>query len=198
MKSVTALPLLLAGAASAQTIQSKPFELVIQSANETLNGQQFTACHSGAAIESLCLNGNPGSHYYLNTTEGVKSPQSGVSAPGVIVWNLPIGNEAPEPEAMSFYTEPGTNVAMPMFYPSYGEVQVVFDSKDQMGIYSTLDDTVTPPSDNSKGKVLKNWYLCDTVFSGYQYRTLSWVNGNGSEKPQNPSCVHVEVERKFV
>lgn len=99
---------------------------------------------------------------------------------------------------MSFYTEPGTNVAMPMFYPSYGDVQVVFDSKNELGIYSQLDDTVNPPTENGKPRVLKNWYLCETIYSSYQYRTLSWVNGNGSEKPQNPSCTKVQVQRRFV
>lgn len=92
MKSFAALSLLLAGAVSAQTVSSKPFDLVIESSNNTLNGQKLSACHSGAAIESLCLAGNPGSQYYMNTTKGQEAPIKGTTPSGTLIWNLPIGN----------------------------------------------------------------------------------------------------------
>ncbi|KAJ5082570.1 hypothetical protein N7532_011613 [Penicillium argentinense] len=168
--------LLLLGAAAAQEIQSKPFHLVLQSANNTYNGQKLAACHSGAAIESLCLAGNTGSEIYLNTTKDKSFVES---------------------EPMSFYVDPSTNLAMPMFQPSYDQQQVMFDKEDLMGIYSYLGDTITPPTDD-KVRVLKNWYLCETNYSAYTYRTLAWVLGNGKAKPQNPSCVKVQVHRRFV
>lgn len=200
MKYIAALSsLLLLGATTAQEIQSKPFNLVIQSDKKAINGQKLAACHSGAAIESLCLAGGSGSEFYLNTTKGSQSPIKGLKPSGALIWNLPIGGDEPtvESEPMSFYVDPSTNVAQPMFQPSYDQQQVMFDKEGLMGIYSYLDDTVTPPT-GDKVKVLKNWYVCETYYSAYQYRTLNWVVGNGKAKPQNPSCVKVQVHRKFI
>lgn len=82
--------LLLLGAATAQEIQSKPFHLVItQAAKKALNGEQLSACHSGAAIESLCLAGSSGGHFYLNHTKGEEAPIKGNGLPGALIWNLP-------------------------------------------------------------------------------------------------------------
>jgi hypothetical protein len=90
MKSITALAsLLLLGAASAQDIQSKPFNLVIQADKKPINGQKLAACHTGAAIESLCLAGGSGSEFYLNTTEGSQGPIPGYKPSGALIWNLP-------------------------------------------------------------------------------------------------------------
>lgn len=85
--------LLLSGLAAAQDIQSKAFNLVIQSDNTTLNGQAFAACHTGAAIESLCLAGDEGSQFYFNTTNGSQSAIDGYTPAGVLVWNLPFGGD---------------------------------------------------------------------------------------------------------
>ncbi|KAJ5224701.1 uncharacterized protein N7469_008204 [Penicillium citrinum] len=200
MKFIAALSsLVLLGAATAQEIQSKPFNLVIQSEKKAINGQKLAACHSGAAIESLCLAGGSGSEFYLNTTKGEQAPIKGQGLSGTLVWNLPIGGDEPfvESEPMSFYVDPSTNVAQLLFQPSYDQQQVMFDTEGNMGIYSYLDDTVTPPKDD-KVKILRNWYVCETNYSAYQYRTLNWVLGNGKAKPQNPSCVKVQVHRKFV
>ena len=81
--------LFLAGAAVAQEVQSKPFNLVIKSDDKSLNGQEFAACHTGAAIESLCLAGDTGSKFYLNTTKGSTAPIKGGTPSGALVWNLP-------------------------------------------------------------------------------------------------------------
>lgn len=98
---------------------------------------------------------------------------------------------------MSFYSDPSTNVAMPMFEPSYDQQDVFFDKSGQMAIYSYLNDAVTPPTGETV-RVLKNWYICETYYSAYTYTTLNWVLGNSKAKPQNPSCVKVQVERKFI
>lgn len=96
---------------------------------------------------------------------------------------------------MSFYVDPSSNVALPMFQPGYDQQQVMFDETSQMGIYTYLDDTVTPPTAQNV-TILKNWYVCQTYYTGYTYETLAWALGNESAKPQNPSCVKVQVQRK--
>lgn len=94
MKSITFLSslLLVSGVATAQEVQSDPFNLSIVSTNKTLDGKQFAACHTGAAIESLCLTGDSGSTFFLNTTTGSQSPVDGYEPSGILVWNLPLGN----------------------------------------------------------------------------------------------------------
>jgi hypothetical protein len=93
MKAIAAISsLLLLGAATAQEIQSKPFHLVLQSAKKSLNCQKLAACHSGAAIESLCLAGS-GSNFHLNTTKGEQAPIKGLGLPGTLIWKLPYTDE---------------------------------------------------------------------------------------------------------
>lgn len=101
-------------------------------------------------------------------------------------------------EPMSFSISPSSNIAMPIFMPSYDQQDITFGKEDGlMGIYSYVDDTVTPPN-VEKISVLRNWYVCETNYSGYQYYTLTWVLGTSKAKPQNPSCVKVQVKRKFI
>lgn len=96
MRSNAILSSLLFGSiAIAQDVQSKPFNLVIHSADTKLNGQKFAACHTGAAIESLCLAGVDGSEFFFNTTEGSQTPLEGYEPAGTLVWNLPIGKLYP-------------------------------------------------------------------------------------------------------
>lgn len=85
---------------------------------------------------------------------------------------------------------------MPLFFPGYEAQYVTFDKKGLMSIIDYLDDTQTPPT-ASTPKALYNWYVCQSYYSSYTYHTLNWVLGNGSAKPQNPSCVKVDVRRQF-
>ncbi|KAJ6016185.1 hypothetical protein N7540_010776 [Penicillium herquei] len=92
MKSLLALSsFLLLGAVAAQEVQSKPFHLVITAAakKKSYNGQELAACHTGAAIESLCLAGTSGSEFYLNTTKGEEPAIKGEGLSGTLLWNLP-------------------------------------------------------------------------------------------------------------
>lgn len=83
--------LLLIGLATAQDQQSRPFNLVVSSSDTALDGQKLVSCHSGAAIQSLCIYGAAGgSEFFFNTTEGAQSPLEGYEAGGSLVWNLNI------------------------------------------------------------------------------------------------------------
>lgn len=75
------------GLAAGQEIQSKPFNLILQSANKSLHGLALSTCHTGAAIESLCLYSKDGSIFHHNTTEGVQPGPGGL--PGLLTWELP-------------------------------------------------------------------------------------------------------------
>lgn len=208
----------LAGFAFAQNdVQSKPFQLTLCTDDDkSLNGKTLSACHTGAAIESLCLTEGPGSKFRFNTTKGQEAEAKGYTASGKLVWDLVFSKSTPSisrsreipnlifplaaggkvSEPMYLSVEPSTNVALPLFTPSDTDIQyVAFDKKTEaMRIFSYLDDTKKPPK-STGAKALNRWYVCSTNYSGYQYKTLTWVLGNG--KPQNPSCKKVDVKRKF-
>ena len=95
MKTVIAA--LLAGSAAAQTVQSKPFNLVAQSSDNSINGKGFSACHTGAAIESLCI-GPDKAVFHHNTTEGIVAPIKGDSAPGILTYTLPTSMSSRPPQ----------------------------------------------------------------------------------------------------
>ncbi|PHH75225.1 hypothetical protein CDD80_2531 [Ophiocordyceps camponoti-rufipedis] len=190
--------LLLGGLASAQvnTNQSRPFQLVIHSGNRHINGMTFTACHTGAAIESLCVFKGSGSAFYFNKSASSQPPLKDYEPLGVLVWNLPI-DPSPYSEAMTLSHEPSSNVALPLFQPSSLPQLVTFDNQNRLSIISYIDDSRNPPV-GGKPRALRNWYLCHTFYSGYTYRTLTWVFGNGLAKPQNPSCIKIDVRRRYL
>ena len=212
----------LAGFAAAQNdVQSKSFKLVLSSDDKSLNGQALTACHTGAAIESLCLTEGGGSKFNFNTTKGDNAKVKGLTPSGKLTFKLVFGkirvlshlssilckHELIEsypggsppgsvPEPMSFSIDPSTNVALPLFTPSDSDIQYVsFEkSSEAMRVVSYIDDTKKPVQ-TDKSRALNRWYVCSSNYLGYNYKTLNWVLGNG--KPQNPSCKKVDVKRKF-
>jgi hypothetical protein len=97
---------------------------------------------------------------------------------------------------MSFVVTASSNVALPLLQPSSEYQAVTFSKNGTLAIFSYSDDTQTPPAYDVTA--LRNWYVCQTSFGGYNYQTLSWVLGKAGSVPQNPSCVGVDVIRKFV
>lgn len=79
---------LLSGLAVAQETVSKPFNLLIQSDNKDVNGKFLTACHTGAAIESLCLTDSK-TPFNLRTYTGATSPIPGIEPSGSLTYDLP-------------------------------------------------------------------------------------------------------------
>jgi hypothetical protein len=208
----------IAGLASAQNdVQSKPFRLELCSDDKSLNGKGLTACHTGAAIESLCLYDGKGSDFRFNTTKGDTAQAKGYTPSGELIFNLPLskltyylvshfpeviintlitGDKSSVSSAMSFSIEASTNVAIPLFMPGDSPAQyVAFDKKSgALRVFSYIDDTKKPVK-NTGARALNRWYICSTNYLGYNYKTLSWVYGK--DKPQNPSCKKVDVKRKF-
>lgn len=197
--------------AMAQDIQSKPFNLQLVSDDAHLNGQYVGACHSGAAIESACI-GTQKVTMHLNSS----SPQSPDN--GLLTWALPIGMQpiiasqkyntsseqaltvlSPDPpvdSAMRLIPDPNSNVAQGIFEPGPNNGLYVNFVDDKMVLVSTTDDTQVPVAAGQPLNI-DNWYVCDTYFTSYRYKTLSWVYGNQDAKPQNPTCVKVSAKRVY-
>lgn len=173
--------------------QSAPFNLIVNGGK--YKNEKLTACHEGAAIEGLCV-GYGGSEFRLNTTSGY-TPAPGNSEPGRLVYSLPVNgpNGGSESEAMTFYYQPSTDVALPLFEPTYPNVVVEFDQNKRMNVPAYIDDTVAPPKAGNYYPIYR-WYVCETYYTGYTYTTLAWKLGSG--RPQNPSCVKVDVTQKFI
>jgi hypothetical protein len=187
---------LLLGSASAITAQylnqSLPFNLVLKSEDLNATGKYLSPCHEGAAIEGLCLSTAPSERdvfrYNYTDTPDYKSPT------GYLTWILQGGNfNATEPLQLSY--NPTSNVAVPLFSPSESGQPIGFDDDDLLYISGYFDDRVQPLNLSGPAVPYYRWYVCDT-YAGYAYRTLAW--GLGEAAPQNPSCVKVDVKRKFV
>jgi hypothetical protein len=200
-----AVALLATANAQYYNITSKPFQLVLTSSTDSINGT-LSACHTGAALESLCVlpsntSATPEPTYYntfnFNTSSFSEAPPSNASlgAPGILTWDLPTNN-ANVPSSVYFSYDPSTNSAIPIFSPGSDSPQILaFDSGGELIVQGYVDWTADPPTG---GDVygLKRWYVCKTYFSGYQYTNLVW--GLGAAKPENPTCVAVGVKRVFV
>ncbi|KAM3421734.1 hypothetical protein BST61_g2114 [Cercospora zeina] len=186
--------LFLASTTAAQTTQSKPFTLSLQSTNATLNGKTLTSCHEGAAIEGLCIGPYAASQYQWNTTNGQVVSDKNLGKSGILTWEL-VGNKFKVSQPMAFFYDPSTNVAHPQFLPSDEGTQVGFDKKNKMFVPTYYDDTVSPPKEGNE-RALYHWYICNYDYAAYGYQTLNFAIGNA--KPQNPSCQKVDVVRKFV
>ncbi len=82
--AAVATTLASAMAVSAQTIQSKPFNIQLTSDDTYLNGLYIGARHAGAAIEMLCLGKLPVT-MHINSTSA-QDPDN-----GLLTWRLPSG-----------------------------------------------------------------------------------------------------------
>jgi hypothetical protein len=204
------LALAAASSVSAQsyTNQSAPFTLQIaNSANASINGLYLYSCHSGAALEGICLGGttpNAGtsSTFYYNTTDTDTDPNpnpSGISE-GLLVWNLPIGSDVVESQAASlnFYNA-GTNVVTFEFGFNAGR-PVHFTDDNKMTIPDYYNDANYVqgqfPASTPDPTIYNQWYVCWTgVGVGYTYEALAWVTAG---EPNNPTCQKVDVVRTFL
>ena len=113
---------LAASTATAQyTNQSAPFNLILLSQNDTLNGSALGACHEGAAIEGLCVSGPPTadagySQFQFNTSSTPFNYNATIGETGYLTYELRGGNfNVSEPMGLTY--NPASNVAVPEFNP---------------------------------------------------------------------------------
>ncbi|KAL1881412.1 hypothetical protein VTK73DRAFT_4172 [Phialemonium thermophilum] len=190
--------------ASGQTFQTGPFALKLSTANDsTLNNQYLYACHSGAAIEALCVASNitsPGDlgvsgRFYLNHT-------AETSTSGSITWNLPVGGNngttINTSEPLVFQFNPASNVAVLQFVPGDSQPPLLGFSGDNLYASAPYDDSGfkpgVRPNTTSTALQLQQWHACwSLVGSGYYYRVLAWVSAGA---PRNPTCVPVTVSKE--
>lgn len=206
MKTIIAL--LLAGSAAAQLFYnetSDPFNLVLTSANTTINGTTLSACHTGAALESLCLssgggisNPNPidAATFNFNTSTDSFIPNATIGIPGILTWTLETSS-INVPSSVYFNYDPTTDTALPILTPGQERPQILaFDDQDRLNVQGYVDWTSNPPNSTGSVEAYYRWYACQTYYAGYSYRTLAW--GLGASAPENPTCVRVGVKRVFV
>ncbi|KAI1659309.1 hypothetical protein F4813DRAFT_354531 [Daldinia decipiens] len=183
--------------------QSAPFNLVLSSDNSTLNGLKLTACHSGAAVESFCLDDTVEepefqTFFFNGSAEAPQDPNYLPS--GLITWTF-TGGQPPftESTAMSLMYNPASNLAFPLIWPSSDTAQPVSFTEDELlAVAANIDDAVSPPQpfENYVTYLTDRWAVCTTYWQGYGYVALQYVLGK--EEPQNPSCQRVTVKRVFV
>lgn len=210
MKIVTTsnLTLLLATSVKAQLFYnetSDPFNLVLTSENSTVNGTTLSACHIGAALESLCLSSGGGisnptaiaaATFNFNTSTDPFTPNATLGTPGILTWTLKTSS-IDVPSSVYFNYDPTTDSAVPILTPGQERPQLLaFDDQDRLNVQGYIDWTANPPNSTGTTEAYNRWYACQTYFSGYSYRNLVW--GLGTDEPENPTCMKVGVRRVFV
>lgn len=208
MKIATSIiTLSLAAAINAQFYNetSKPFQLVLISDDTTVNGTTLSACHTGAALESLCLSSgnsvsNPNSiapaTFNFNTSTDPFTPDAKLGTPGILTWTLETSSGS-IPSSVHFDYDPTTDITVPILFPGSESPQLLaFDDQARLNVQGSIDWTANPPNATATVVGFYKWYACQTYFSGYMYNNLAW--GLGAGKPENPTCVSVGVTRVFV
>lgn len=211
MRTFTAvLSLAIATVARAQASEpyynetSAPFNLVIKSEDGSIDTTS-SACHVGAALESFCLSDSnttskpdpiAASVFYFNTSVWSQEPAPGLGKPGILTWFLPISGLSPVPSSAYFDYDPTTDLALPILAPGSERPQILaFDSNDQLTVQGYVYDSDSPSS-AGEWKDYYRWYACKANFASYRYENLAW--GLGPNTPENPTCIAVNVTRKFV
>lgn len=209
MKSAAAfVPLLLVTAAHAQLFYnetSAPFRLFLTSDNTAMNGSTLSACHTGAALESLCVSQGggisnptplPAAEFNFNTSTDPFTPNTTIGTPGILTWNLETAT-IDIPSSVYFSYDPTTNAAIPILTPGQERPQLLaFDDQGRLNVQGFIDWTANPPNSTGTVEAYYRWYACQTYYSGYSYHTLAWALGAGL--PENPTCVKVGVKREFI
>lgn len=202
---VATLTMGLAALTSAQyDLESNPFQLVLSSKDNYINGQALSACHTGAAIESLCLSESNSTSkpdpiaaatFRFNTSSNSVPSNPAGGAPGVLTFEL--HTEPPIPSSLVFSYDPTTDYALPLLFPGTGAntQSLAFDSDNLLNVQGYLDYQTSPPTAGD-AKPYYRWYACLTYYAGYEYENLVWALGEG--EPETPSCVKVDVRRVFI
>ncbi|KAF1944777.1 hypothetical protein EJ02DRAFT_78274 [Clathrospora elynae] len=202
----TSVVLLLAAAAftSAEFNEtSAPFHLVVTSDDGCIN-DTLSACHTGAALESLCRSNaytnsdstplDPAT-FYFNTSDSQQAPAPSLGVPGILTWFLPVSG-ATYSSSVYFYYDPTTDIAVPILSPGEDDVEILaFDAENELTVQGYVDWSQNPPKAGNYTQYYR-WYICNTYYEAYQYNALAW--GLGPGKPENPTCVAVNVTRVFI
>jgi hypothetical protein len=197
------LSLTAAAVTSAQTYNetSAPFHLIVTSDDDCTN-YTVSACHVGAGLESLCLSNSNTTDlrdaevFNLNTSANSIAPEPEFGVPGILTWFLPT-NAGDIPSSVEFNYDPTSDLALPILGAgSNNPTQLAFDKEERLTVQGYTDHSVAPVSGQYNWTEYYRWFACDTLFTSYVYRNLAW--GMGPQKPENPTCVAVNVTRVFV
>ncbi|KAF2849878.1 hypothetical protein T440DRAFT_468938 [Plenodomus tracheiphilus IPT5] len=184
-------------------VTSKPFNLFVTSEDGAVNSS-LGACHVGAALESLCLSASnsiskpdPGDAavFNFNTSIYSQAPEPTFGVPGILTWILH-GFDFNASSSVYFSYVPTDDIVLPILQAGSSNPQLLaFDTQDKLNIQGFIGRTVQPPTPGTYSEIYR-WYACQTYFASYLYVNLAWKLGTG--KPENPSCVAVNVTRTFI
>lgn len=124
---------------------SAPFALKLDSTVANISGQYLGACHSGAAIEQLCLIGTdfPTDTNYGTYALNVSVYSEATPETGVLVWSLPVGTTNVSSGLHFDQVDLDSNVDVVLFEPSSSSDSVGFDADDKLFVSSNYPDQST-------------------------------------------------------
>lgn len=182
-------------------VTSKPFTLQVASEDGSVKSS-LGACHVGAALESICLSGSISASkpntsdaalFNFNSSIYAQPPEPTFGTPGILTWILHGANFNVSFPA-SFSYDPTTDIAVPIIGGG-SPTLLAFDADNKLTVQAYVQNSDQPPS-NGAYKQYYRWYACQTYYASYHYTNLAW--GLGAAKPENPTCVAVNVTRTFV
>ncbi|RMZ73836.1 heatshock Hsp [Pyrenophora seminiperda CCB06] len=209
MKTSIVLSLAAAAITSAQNfnITTSPFYLFVASEDGGVN-TTLSACHVGAALESLCLSdGDYGSdptplhaaEFQFNTSAYAQTPTPPALEVGILHWWLHsscgTAGSCQFPSSAAFNYDATTNLALPIISPGDDRATLLsFDAQNDLTLQQYGPGTEYAYTGSLQ--TFYRWYACKTYYGSYNYMSLAW--GLGASQPDNPSCVAVNVTRVFV
>ncbi|EDU45162.1 hypothetical protein PtrSN002B_006439 [Pyrenophora tritici-repentis] len=182
-------------------ITTPPFNLLVASDDGSID-TTLSACHIGAALESLCLSdadfgSSPTTlrpaEFQFNSSIYSQTPDETTSSTGILTWWLRTDADTKYPSSMSFNYDATTDLALPIIFPGDTNAQVLsWDKQDKL----TIQGYVRGPNNTGSYQNFYRWYACETYYGSYNYKNLAWALG--ADEPENESCVPVTVTRTFV
>ncbi|KAJ4312315.1 hypothetical protein N0V94_007511 [Neodidymelliopsis sp. IMI 364377] len=149
--------LLSAAATNAQFYNetSKPFYLILSSSDTSVNGSTLSACHTGAALESLCLSNssttsNPDpiapATFNFNTSSNIPTANETLGTRGILTWTLQSGS-GDIPSSVYFNYDPTADTTVPILAPGSENAQLLaFDDQNMLNVQGYIDWTANPPN----------------------------------------------------
>ena len=209
----------LALTVSAKNVTSPPFSIIVRSDDDFIDGRQLTACYGDDEdVQTLCDVDNA-SEFQTRTAQGAKEPLEGYEPVTTLIYETPDGKWVAKTESnsieislqitdsslqgpsdMRFAFNPSSNLATSLFEPTPAapnqKLELAVEKEtNQFVVLSYVDDTKDPPENREKPKVYRNWYECGAGDVPGSIPTIKWLLGENEDKPTNPGCTKVELER---
>jgi hypothetical protein len=123
---------------------------MLSSSNSSLDGLYLYACHTGAAISTLCVD--------KNFSPSVFEYDGNNPSQGIISRSIRLSNMGSIHGSLKLAYATSSNLATVVLTPGGNGIPAVLE-QDFLALPSEIDDSTSPPSYHSE--TLQRWYMCE-------------------------------------